>query len=99
MEKTQSLQEHLTAMCDDLKAATKQTDAEARARINSAMQHAQMAASQLKTQAASNQTMQHLDQIAKDGKKAMAESGSDLHDRVDAMMTHAKSALEAAQKS
>lgn len=108
MEQTQSLKEHLAAIQNELKTATQKQDADARARINVALEHAQKAASELKAQAAASsgdakkqadETMHHLDELAKNGEKALSESGDALHARVDTMIAHAKSAVEASKRA
>ncbi len=96
---TQSLQEHMTAVRDELQAAAKQSEPEMRARIDAAKQHAETAASQLKSQAGSSETMQHLNEIAKDAQKSLDEDGAALQARMNTMMAHAKSAIDASKKS
>ena len=108
MAKTQSLEEHLTAVRDELKAASQKADSEAKTRINAALEHAQMARTELKAQIATanpkakqsaDQTMQHLDDVAKNAQKSVAETGEVLHKRVDSMLASAKSAIESAKSA
>lgn len=101
MAQAQSVQEHLTAVRDELKSAAQKNDADARTHVNAALQHAQMAMTNLKSQAAASsaEACRHLDELAKNGKQALSESGDALHARIDTMMTNAKSAVEASKKA
>ena len=106
MAQTQTVQEHLTAVRDELKAAVQKRDADAKTHINTALEHARMANADLKAEiAASNpktkqqaqDTMKHLDELVENGKKALNEAGDQLHNRVDTMITHAKEAIQASK--
>ena len=103
MAQTVTLGSHLTAMSDELKAALQKRDADAKVHINAAIQHAQAANAELKTQAAAGnakakqqaeQTMKHLDELIENGKVALTEAGNALHERVDTMIAHAKKAIQ-----
>jgi ElaB/YqjD/DUF883 family membrane-anchored ribosome-binding protein len=101
MAQTQSVQEHLAAMSDEIKAAAKKTDTEARAKINAALQHAQKAQADMQARgsAGSSETMKHLDELTKNAKQALSESGNELHARIDTMITNAKHAVDAGSKA
>ncbi len=101
MAQTQSVNEHLTAVRDELKAASEKRDEEAKTRINAALAHAQQAQAAMKAQIDSSggkdtvdKTMAHLNELSQDGKKALEENGQALQVRIQSMMGSAKNAID-----
>jgi polyhydroxyalkanoate synthesis regulator phasin len=96
MNQTQSLQEHLTALHDELNAAAKTEDDEARKCINDALAHLEAAQEQLKTRtgARTEQIGAHLDALQDHAANAMNERGDSLRIRIHKMMESCRNAIE-----
>lgn len=96
MNQNQSLEEHLTALHDELNAAAKTGDDEARKHISDALQHLEAAQEQLKTKtgARHEQIGAHLDEIQEHASIAMNERGDSLRVRIHNMMAVCKNAIE-----
>ena len=96
MNQLQSLEEHLTALHDELNAAAKTEDAEARTRITGALQHVEMAQAALESKpgARSEQIGRHLSDLHEHGTQAMGEHGEALKARIHKMIASCKNAVE-----
>ncbi len=96
MNQTQSLEQHLTALHDELNAAAKTHDEEAKKSINNALQHLEAAQEQLKTRtgARNEQIGAHLDALQEHAANAMNEHGDSLRVRLHKMMAACKAAIE-----
>ncbi|HEV3153432.1 MAG TPA: hypothetical protein VGZ02_06500 [Candidatus Baltobacteraceae bacterium] len=107
MATTQTIKEHLTAIRETLQATSKQRDEEVKTKINSAVDHAKRAASEMQARIASNnekagahyeEALKQVEHIVQDGKKAMTEAGETLQGRVKSMTESAKRALSTTEK-
>lgn len=85
--------DHLTAVRDELNAASTKEDAEIKTRVQAAIQHAQIALNEMK--AKQPEAARHVDELIDDGKKAMNETGTQLQARVDKMKADFKHAMDA----
>ncbi len=96
MNQMQSLEEHLRALHDELNAAAKTDDLEAKRSINEALQHVEAAQAQLKTRtgARTEQIGQHLDSLQEHGAHATNEHGDALRVRLQKMIATCKNAME-----
>ncbi|MBV8636692.1 MAG: hypothetical protein JO322_01280 [Candidatus Eremiobacteraeota bacterium] len=96
MNQTQSLEEHLNALHNELNTAAKTEDAEARKHIDEALQHLEAAQAQLKTRtgARTEQIGQHLDVLKEHGAQAANEHGDALRVRIHKMIAACRNAME-----
>ena len=95
MNQMQSLEAHLTALHDELSAAAKAEESQARERIDAALQHIEAAQAQLKarTSARTEQIGAHLDTLREHGAHAANERGETLRERLHKMMATCKDAI------
>jgi hypothetical protein len=103
MNQTTSISERLNAVRDELETASTAQDAEVRARVKTALNHAQQAKTQLQAEVAKNegsaqadydQTVAHLSVMADNGQRALDQAGSSLQAHVNSMIASAKSAID-----
>lgn len=102
MAEKQSVKDHIKVIHDELQSASQKQDEQAKAAVQNAMTHLEAVRKEVEARVTSDveqdrkdrQTMlKHLEDAAQNGKAALKESGTQLHDRINKMVTATKNVL------
>lgn len=95
MAGTQSVKEHIKAICDEVKTANDKQGEEAKAALRNALGHLEAARKQLESQVGSDMAqdqadrkkmLEHLQTVATEGAAALKESGAQMRTNIRHML-------------